>query len=250
MKIVAKTWKLLPDLEVIDRVETIYDSGPIQTSEFRDHSGEISFFFSNGDVFHVDISKHVKLYYAFHGSYGISVSNDGKFFYVQDWSKGLLCFEISSGKLVWQHKQKRATHLILQDHTLICRFMEKYLALIVAATGEILNTYPITTYNCVFQILNDHCLLVGPKRGKFVLLDSQLQKIATIPSHIMNPHMHDYFSIMHAYLDDDGITISGDEYSFSQTNGAQVPNSPEKSWENKKYTRHIPLDPQIMARIR
>lgn len=234
---------------IITGIETRYKHGPIYASEFHNKSGKINFIYSNGDVKCVDISKHHKFEVVYNGCYGISITKDGRYFFVQSWEKGLFCFSIETGAIVWHHKQKKATILEVYDRTLVCHFAEKYLALMALESGEVLKTYSTSSEQCNVFVLSDNCFFVGPKRRKYTLFDNQLNEIVNIPSCILNPEEYDYFGIVDAHLVNDGISISGNEYSSSNYQQAIQSNTFQEFNNNSRYTRHIPLAPRIMSLI-
>ena len=76
---------------------------------------------------------------AYNGQFGISISQDGRFLFVQTWDKGLFCYDSRTGKQVWRTKRRLGiTNIFVNDTTLLVHQHEKALQLLDMETGEVL----------------------------------------------------------------------------------------------------------------
>lgn len=201
MTISLQDWKLT----------VLYDCGVIQKTVLQDDTGHISFYGHNAETFSCDISEHVRPDAVFLKSYGVSIAGDGSCFFIQSWEKGLFCFSLPSGELLWRSKRRHSTELVLLADRVICRFADQCVDAMDIHSGEVLVHYPLG-WRSQFYPLNDNFYLAGPKRGKYYVLDSHLEVREVIPYQRLNPALLDTCNIVAAVAASGGITISGFEY--------------------------------------
>lgn len=71
--------------------------------------------------------------------FGLTVSQDGRFLFVQTWEKGLHCLDTATGRCIWRSKSRRGvTSLMISARTLAVLQREHALLLIDIETGEVL----------------------------------------------------------------------------------------------------------------
>ena len=191
-------------------MDTVYNKGIISKSVVHKLTGSITFFFNDGTMHRLDITEHVFPMAAYLHQFGITVTEDGKYFFVQSWESGLYCFELMSGKLIWKSKRRHPFELFTKDNTVTCRFFDQCLDTLTIETGEIIQHYPLG-YNTSCLILTDDLLLVGPKRNKYHIIDTAFNIIATIPYDKMNLKASNSFVIREAALCENGLRFSGFE---------------------------------------
>ena len=223
-----------------DGVMTIlYNCGMIQKVILKRFSGTIRFYLHNGDMFSCDISSYLLPDIVYLHSFGISITEDGKYFFVQSWEKGLFCFELPSGTLIWRSKLKKAYELVVRESTAICRFMDQCVEAIDIPTGEVVAHYPLG-WSAKFYPLDDSNYLAGPKRGKYYLLDHQLLVKETIPYQKLNPALLDTCMIIDAEHAPGGMIISGFEYMDDYYHEQKLMGNTDM--EQYRFSRFVPLD--------
>ena len=76
---------------------------------------------------------------AYNGQFGLSVSLDGRFVFVQSWEKGLFCYNAQTGDLVWRSKRRFGiTNIYVNEKTVFCHQHDKALQLLDIETGEVI----------------------------------------------------------------------------------------------------------------
>ena len=76
---------------------------------------------------------------AYNGQFGLSVSLDGRFVFVQSWEKGLFCYNAQTGDLAWRSKRRFGiTNIYVNEKTVLCHQYDKALQLLDIETGEVI----------------------------------------------------------------------------------------------------------------
>lgn len=71
--------------------------------------------------------------------FGLTVSQDGRFIFVQTWEKGLHCLNAATGGCIWRSKSRRGvTSLMVSAHTLAVLQQGHALLLMDIETGDVL----------------------------------------------------------------------------------------------------------------
>ena len=221
------------------KLTILYDCGVIQKVSLKDRTGYISFEFYNGERFFCDVSAHILPETIYLQSFGISVTDDGSCFFIQSWEKGLFCFALPSGELLWRSKKRRAKHIVLLPDRVICWFYEQCVDAMDICSGEVLAHYPLG-YATDFLPLSDDFYLAGPKRGKYYVLDHQLEVREVITYQQLNPALLDTCQIVDAVAAPGGITISGFEYMDDSYREQNLLGN--KNMEQYRFSRFVPLD--------
>lgn len=189
-----------------------YDCGPIVKAFTNCDKKTIMFYYFDRPPVAVDVSVVSEISFAYNSQFGITLTDDGTLFFIQNWETGLYCFETATGNLKWHHKRKHAFETATKGNLVFCRFLDECLCVIDTNTGCISKRYPMG-YGTILEVLSDDYFLSGPKRNKYELLDWNLQIIERIPSKVLNPKELESFIIQKALLTGNIITISGVEYS-------------------------------------
>ena len=172
----------------------------------------------------------------YNSQFGITVTKDGKRFFAQNWEKGLFCYSLETGKLLWHFKRKHATLIILDDEKLVCFFADWGAAGIAICDGELLKRYPLSTDMSDYFIVDESHMMLGPKYGAFSIIDMDLNEQYRIPLTVMNPGNYYSCLIQKADMKNGILTISGIE---------QTEDEMSRWAENKdknRFVRSIPLD--------
>lgn len=217
----------------------LYDCGVVQKAVLQDYVGRISFYTRDGTMFSCNISEHVRAEAVFLEAFGISIAENGSCFLIQSWEKGLFCFALPTGELLWRSKKRHAKDVVLLPDRVICWFYEQCVDAMDIRSGEVLVHYPLG-YDTDFLPLNDEFYLAGPKRGKYYVLDRKLEVCEVISYQRLNPALLDTCQIVDAVAVPGGITISGFEYMDDYYREQKLMGN----WDMEQYrfSRFVPLD--------
>lgn len=218
-----------------------YTRGFIAYVESKEWTNVLTFHDRSDGRSTIDVSDYLKLDHTYQSQFGIGLTDDGKFFFLQSWNSGLFCFERETGALVWHCKRKNPFELVVRDRTVVCRFLDQCVDAFDIETGDIVSHYPLG-FDTMFQPLTDDFYLVGPKRGKYYILDGDLSVVATIPYASMNPNMFDTFIVKEANFIVGGISISGSEYSSNAHRIAIKSRTLDEFTEKSKFSRFVAID--------
>lgn len=191
---------------------TAYNQGKIAKSILEKDTGAISFCRRDGHVFRIDITQHFFPESVFLKQFGISVTEDGEYFFIQRWETGLFCFQVETGKLCWRSRRRHPYHLVVRGNTVVCQFLGECVDVLSAENGELLAHYPLG-FDTYFWPLTDDYYLVGPKRGKYHIIDHTLNVCESIPVKRFNPEGFSSFILLEAGFVPNGIAINGFESS-------------------------------------
>lgn len=122
---------------------TTYVSGPIAQVRIahpypfeQSAACDVEVLFRDGSQYKWQ-NKHVCT--AYNSQFGISVSKDGRFLFVQTWDKGMFCYDAKSGAQVWRTKRRFGiTNIFVNESTVLVHQHEKALQLLDIETGEVL----------------------------------------------------------------------------------------------------------------
>lgn len=218
----------------------VYCGNVISRADVNCNMGMIWFSFINGQVITVDVSEFVEISKAYNLQFGITLTDDGMRFFVQSWELGLFCFETKTGKLLWRNKQKKAFQLATHGNVVLCRYSGKCISAIDIETGSVIRSYPLTS-GTTFNPLSPDYYLVGPKRGYYEILDNSLDKQAKVPIAKLNPYAKDTFIIQEASLTENGLAVTGVEYTTTEFLAAVKSKQASDFIENSKFVRRIPV---------
>lgn len=218
-----------------------YIRGSVTYAESKEWTNMVTFFDRNDQVSTVDVSNYLKLEHSYQSQFGICLTDDGKFFFLQSWNSGLFCFERETGTLVWHCKRKKPFELVVRNRTVVCRFLDQCVDAFDIDTGNIVAHYPLG-FDTIFRPLTDDFYLVGPKRGKYFVLDGDLSVVGTIPYASLNPNMFDTFIVNEANFVAGGISISGFEYSSNAHSIAIRSHTLDEFAEKSRFSRFVAID--------
>ena len=138
-------------------------------------------------------------------------------FFVQTWEKGLFCFDLKSGNMLWHNSTIHAEDVFLASpNTIICFFRNFGIKIIEIVSGKELATFTIKTDAAGFWRASEKRFLVGPIRHFYYLIDEKLLPKYKVKESIINSDNDDYFILHDASLVDDAtlkVTITACSYS-------------------------------------
>ena len=160
------TWKksLIQDVPCLT---TAYFGGAIEqvrvTHPEWEAPHEVEVLFRDGSRYHWP---NFQVSVAYNGQFGISVSKDGQFLFVQTWEKGLFCYDPRTGNRLWRTKRRLGiTNIFVNDTTLLVHQHGKALQLLDLETGEVLKEkkparawgfYPLDAQHLICQTCAKH----------------------------------------------------------------------------------------------
>ena len=129
-------------------------------------------------VFFADDSKAkwtTKWISSYNFQFGLAVSSDGKYVFVQTWENGLFCLNSHTGEKIWRTKSKRGiTSVFVNDNTLLCHQRERALQLLDIHTGVVLlEKRPATAWG--FTSIDHNHIVCQVTARKWELIDTNAQ---------------------------------------------------------------------------
>lgn len=143
-----------------------------------DHAVEI--LFGDGSRYHWTNSV---MSIAYNGQFGISVSRDGRFLFIQTWDKGLLCYEAKTGNQVWRTKRRFGiTNIFVNKSSVLVHQHDKALQLLDIETGEVLKEKkPARAWG--FYMLDEHHLICQTCAKHWEIIRAEdLETVETVPA--------------------------------------------------------------------
>lgn len=116
---------------------SLFKSGKYVPELYKDGPATVIIEYRDGRVF--EWLEKNGLSNAYNGQFGLSVSLDGRFVFVQSWEKGLFCYNAQTGDLVWRTKRRFGiTNIYVNEKTALCHQRDKALQLLNIETGEVI----------------------------------------------------------------------------------------------------------------
>ena len=218
----------------------VYQSAVVRNIDVNCNTGTLVLYFADNRIISIDVSKFVELSKAYHSQFGITFTNDGKHFFVQSWETGLFCFDAETGKLLWHNKQKKAYNIATWENVVLCQYYGKCLSVISLESGLIIRSYPLAV-GATFKPLSQKYYLVGPQRGFYQILDSNLSRHAKVSVAQLNPNALDTFIIHQATLTEGCIVVKGVEYTGDLFRAAISKKTTDAFIESSRFEREIPI---------
>lgn len=244
MKVTKRKNELFPDLVVYSGFTTHYNCGIIEKTEFISSNNSITFYPKNEESF-VTVPEATVIDLPYVAHYGITLSEDGSRFFVQNFEKGLYCFETRTGTMVWHNKRKKPGHLIVKGEIIICCF-GKEVCVLSFLSGEVISQYPLGS-SARFYPITDNMFMVGPKKGKYLILDGQFNEVHKFSIALVNPDNLDTCIIRDVDFGADMLIVSGVAYASTSFIQAKSTNSLDKMIQDSRFTRHIKIPRAVMA---
>lgn len=163
--------------------QTAYDRGEILCIFCHPHIGadaDVEVFFRNGESYTWK-SKHINAYNAV--QFGLAVSVDGKYVFVQTWENGLFCLDPRTGETLWRTKSRRGiTNIFVNENTVLCQQHEYAMQLLDIHTGQVLKEKrPSTAWG--FQSIDHQHILIQATARRWELIDAQTMEVKETWSH-------------------------------------------------------------------
>lgn len=144
----------------------LYDRGPVSKITFEPFCSDtntlviVNVFLRSGEH-HAWNTKYVDAYTS---QFGIAVSNDGKYVFLQTWENGLFCFDARTGNKIWRTKSKRGiTDTFVLDDAILCQQHDRALQLLDVNTGAVITERRVSSWG--FTAI-DHKHIICRTRAK------------------------------------------------------------------------------------
>lgn len=114
--------------------------------------------------------------------FGLSVSKDGRFLFVQTWETGLHCLNAATGEPVWHSPSKRGvTSLAVNNTTLVAHQRAHALLLMDIETGAVLREKRPARAWDFYQLTETHFICQTTARQWEIIRTEDLETVQTIP---------------------------------------------------------------------
>ncbi len=207
------------DQKVGDRVVTKYEKSSSVTVEYR-----------NGQTYVWDTI----LIDSYISQFGIAVSYDGRYLFVQTWEYGLYCLDPQSGKTIWRTKSKRGiTNIFVNQDTVLCHQHERALQLLDIHTGEVLQEKrPATAWG--FTALNHDYIICHSTARTWEIIHTETLEVVKSFSHKTFTDGHTDYVVNQIKLQTDNSLLIG-----GFTNVWDDTQTPPKLLPGKTFTHSL-----------
>ncbi len=157
---------------------------------------------------------------AYAEQFGLSVSQDGRFIFVQTWDSGLYCLDAATGEKIWRSQSRRSvTSLAVNQTTLVAHQREHALLLHELETGAVLKEKRPAKGWDFYQLDKKHLLCQTTARQWEIIRTEDLETVQVIP-HKQFPKTtgDDPWCIRDAWMEDDRLWCN----AFRSTAGTDV----------------------------
>ena len=149
-----------------DRLSIHFDHPVIKTLEY-DPEGMLTVIDQDGRV--VNAFK-TPASVAFNRQYGTPISQDGKYVLIGVWEKGLFCYSIADGRLVWKQGPGKVRKILIFETELIVEMCDRGIYRRRIVDGSISQIIPMSAID-VFYRIRENELFAGPKYNKVFLYE-------------------------------------------------------------------------------
>lgn len=172
----------------------------------------------------------------YNSQFGIAVSTDGKYLFVQSWENGLLCFDSRTGEIIWKTKSKRGvTSIFVNENTILCHRREQALQLIDIHTGEVLEEKrPATSWG--FTAIDHNHIVCRVTARKWEIIDAGTLAVKQVIPHKDFTGGHTDYCVNNIKLVDNELVVRGFKNVWDETV------SPAKMLPDLKFEHRIPVE--------
>lgn len=179
-------------------------------------------------------NKHVCTVY--NGQFGISVSGDGRFLFVQTWDKGMFCYDARTGIQVWRTKRRYGiTNIFVNDSTVLVHQHDRALQLLDMETGDVLKEKKPARDWGFYLLDKQHFICHTSARNWEIIRAADLETVETIP-HKQFPD--DSWCIRYVYLE--GGKLKYEAFRNVWENGKMLPNEEIEGYIEIHYQEVTP----------
>lgn len=149
--------------------------------------------------------------------FGIAVSSDGKYIFVQTWENGLFCLDSHTGEKLWRTYSKRGiTNIFVNESTLLCHQREHALQLLDIYTGEVLaEKRPATAWG--FTAIDHNFIVCRVTARRWEIIDATNLETKRVISHREFTNGHENYCINHIKRVGNEIVVRGFQNIWDNT---------------------------------
>jgi len=184
----------------IDGISTFVTNYEVYESDLITHSiyetdgisyEQITFYYKDGNIKShrnesLSIKKHKlesgyvteetignRISYAYNSQYGITITKDGKHYFVPKWEGGLSCYNINNNELIWKIRLGKIRNVFIYKdfNKIYCERADDGLLILDFETQEIINKIKFSASLGAAYRLNEEFFIVGPTRNKYQIYD-------------------------------------------------------------------------------
>ena len=135
--VVIKSWRD-PHEDGYEQIgyRTQYRDDLLDYSDYLADDNIILFHYHDGKVKACKANAFTSLQHVYISQFGIAVSHLYNCFYLPQWEKGLYCFSMDTGELVWRYPLKHAKNTFVYHDFLICAHKDIGVMKLSCKTGE------------------------------------------------------------------------------------------------------------------
>lgn len=170
---------------------------------------------------------------AYNHQYGTPISEDGKYLFVGTWEKGLFCYNIYNGNLVWKKTPGKVRKIFVQKEFILIEMSGRGIFKRDVITGDLLGEIKMPNIDFIYQISKTE-IFTGLIRNKYYIYEiADLYEKGMIPLSMLNINECLSFIILDAKRDGCNLTIKGWE---------QYPNRNRSIIGVTHFSRSIKID--------
>lgn len=176
------------------------------------------------------------IFTSYNHQFGISVSFDGRFLFVQTWDKGLFCYDARTGVLVWRTKRRFGiTTVFVNENTLAVHQHDRALQLLDMETGEVLKEKKPARDWGFYLLDKQHFICHTSARNWEIIRAADLETVEII-SHKQFPD--DSWCIRYVYLESGKLKYEA--FRNVWENGKMLPNEETEGYIEIHYQEVTP----------
>jgi|GEM_PF-2093005 len=160
---------------------------------------------------------------SYNRQFGMPVSDDGCKLFVSSWEKGLFAYDIMSGSVLWQLKDKKITSIVVHPTYVVTRKDETSIIKLDIESGKVLAEIKSGTIVSQFDLGGSY-ILVNSIKGKLSVVDTEKMLIIKKYSpKVVNPSNCLSMLIQNAVLKGNVLIVSGVEDYPNKEYGVSAP---------------------------
>ena len=168
--------------------------------------------------------------------FGVTVTLDGKYIFVQTWENGLFCLDSRTGEKLWRTKSKRGiTSLFLNEKTLLIHQRNHALQLVDIHSGEVIREKrPATAWG--FTAIDHNHIICQVTARRWEVIHGETMDVVQTFSHREFTNGHENYASRPICVEDNHLIIRG----FRNVWDDSV--SPPKMLPNLTYEHRLKLN--------
>lgn len=202
---------------------TIFNGTAIEKICINDEITVLSVYYRNGEIAYWPC----KWLSSYLFQFGIAVSTDGRYVFIQTWENGMFCLDSHTGEVIWRTESKRGiTNIFVNEDTILCHQHERALQLLDMHTGQVIKEKrPATAWG--FDALDYRYIICQVTARRWEIINAQTLEVAETFTHKDFTNGHTDYCICDIALTDDGrIQVTGFKniWDTSVSPAIQLPN--------------------------